>query len=124
MSAEGITYLDSPVDDPRVIGFALDGRLTGEGMKEFVARIEALHADGKQALLLADMSDYEGFELAVVKEKLAHMGALWKGIEKYAVVGAKRWMEVYMDIVDPLTPAKLKHFEAGKRDDAFAWLLE
>ena len=76
----------------------------------------------EQALLLVDMRHYEGFEFGVVTEKFKHMGMLWKSIEKYAIVGAAHWMEVWVKMVNPLTPMQIRAFEADEIEAARQWL--
>ena len=43
---------------------------------------------------------------------------------KVAVVGDQRWMEIWVGIVDPITPQQLKYFPVEEKGAAFAWLNE
>jgi hypothetical protein len=52
------------------------------------------------------------------------VGTLWKGIEKVAIVGDSRWLEIYIGIMDHLTPQELRHFSPDEKDVAFRWLVE
>jgi hypothetical protein len=69
------------------------------------------------------MKNYEGFELGVASEKLKHIGMLWKALDKYAIVGDTRWMEIWIKIVNPITHQEIRHFHPDKTDEAWRWLL-
>ena len=75
--------------------------MTAEDMKALVERLQPIVDRGEKANLYIDMKDYEGSELGVVAEKIKHMGMLWKAIDKYAIVGAPRWMEIWSKVIDP-----------------------
>jgi hypothetical protein len=48
---------------------------------------------------------------------------LWKALDKYAIVGAAHWMEIWIDIVDPVTTQQVQHFSSDKADETWVWLL-
>ncbi len=123
MSESGMRFIEPPQPDDRVVAAEILGQMTAEDMKALVERLQAIVDRGEKALLFVDMKDYEGFELGVVSEKLKHIGMLWKALDKYAVVGDKRGMEIWIKIVDPLTHQEIKHFHPDKTDEAWAWLL-
>jgi len=123
MSESGMRFIEPPQPDDRVVAAEIHGQMTAEDMKALVERLQAIVDRGEKALLFVDMKDYEGFELGVVSEKLKHIGMLWKALDKYAVVGDKRGMEIWIKIVDPLTHQEIKHFHPDKTDEAWAWLL-
>ena len=37
-------------------------------------------------------------------------------------MGDARWLEIWIKIVDPITPQQMKHFHPEERDEAWAWL--
>jgi hypothetical protein len=43
-------------------------------------------------------------------------------LEKIAVVGETKWLQVYIGLVDHLTPQQVKYFDSSEKDEAFAWL--
>ena len=123
MSSSTVQFIDPPVANDRLVAVEMHGQFTAEDMKAVAERIEAVVGLGKKALVYNNMTDYEGFELGVISEKFKHMRTLWSGIDKYAVVGDKRWVEIYLKIADPLTPPQLRHFSSDEKDAAFAWLI-
>ncbi len=116
-------FIEPPQANDRVVAAEIDGRLTAEDMEALVGRLQPVVDRGEKALLYVDMENYEGSELGVATEKLKHIGMLWKALDKYAVVGDKRWMEIWIKIVDPLSPQQIRHFYPDNTDEAWAWLL-
>ena len=97
--------------------------MTAEDMEALVGRLQPIVDRGEKALLYVNMENYEGSDFGVVSEKLKNIGMLWKALDKYAVVGDKRWMEIWIKIVDPLSPQQIRHFYPDKTDEAWSWLL-
>ncbi len=116
-------FIESPQPNDRVVAAKIDGRLTAQDMEALVRRLQPIVDRDEKALLYVDMENYEGFELGVMTEKLKNIGMLWKALDRYAIVGDKRWMEIWIKIVDPLSPQQIKHFYPDKTDEAWAWLL-
>jgi len=55
----------------------LVGKANADTIIKLVERLEKIKASGQKARVYLDLSEYEGFELSVVKEKLAHISTLW-----------------------------------------------
>ena len=123
MSESGMRFIEPPQPDDRVVAAEIDGQFTAEDMKALVERLQSIVDRGKKALLYIDMKNYKGFELGAASEKLKHIGMLWKALDKYAIIGDTRWMEIWIKIVDPLTHQEIRHFYPDKTDEAWAWLL-
>jgi len=124
MSEPGYRFIDPPEPDDRIVAYEIHGHFSADDMRGLMDRLEEVMETHGKLRLYQDVTDYRGFELAAVREKWKHLGKLWHGIEKVAVVGDSRWMEIYIGIVDPVTPQQLKYFPAGEKDAAFAWLKE
>jgi len=123
MTESAMLFIESPQANDRVVAVKIDGELTTEDMKTLIDRFQSIVDRDEKVLFYLDMQSYEGSEFGVVTEKLKHIGMLWKGFDKYAIVGDTRWMEIWIKIVDPLTPQQIKHFTPDKSDEAWAWLL-
>ncbi len=123
MSESSMRFIESPQPNDRIVAAEINGQLTAEDMKALVGRLQPIVDRGEKALVYIDMENYEGFEFGVMAEKLKNIGMLWKALEKYAVVGDKRWMEILLKIVDPLSPQQIRHFYPDKTDEAWEWLL-
>jgi len=123
MSESSMRFIEPPQPDDRVVAAELDGKMTAEDMKALVERLQSIVDRGEKALLYLDMKNYQGYELGAVSEKLKHIGMLWKALDKYAIVGDKRWMEIWIKVVNPLTPQQIRHFRPDQTDAAWGWLL-
>ena len=119
----GIEYIDLGPANPRVIGMKVTGRLTAEGMAEFISRLEEVTAEGGKARVFVDMAGYDGFEPGVAKEKLSHMGTLWNGIERVAYIVDEGWLSGWIGLVDAVTPMHLRAFTPDQSEVAKGWLL-
>lgn len=117
-------FIDPPIPHDRVLAVEMHGQMTADDMKLLIDRLQEIVDRGQRALMLVDMQHYDGFELAVAREKLKHFGMLWKALDRYAIVGASRWLEIWIDILDPVTPQQMKHFLPEQIEDAWSWLLE
>ncbi len=115
--------IEPPQPNDRVVAAEIDGRLAAEDMEALVQRLQPIVDRGEKALHYVDIDKYEGYDLGVITEKLKNIGMLWKALDKYAVVGDKRWMEIWIKIFDPLSPQQIKHFYPDKTDEAWSWLL-
>ena len=127
MSEPGYRLIDppeSPAANDRIVAYELHGHFSADDMRGLLSYLEAEMAKRGKLRLYQDVSEYGGVELAAIREKFKHIGKLWSGIEKVAVVGDQRWMEIWVGIVDPITPQQLKYFPVGEKDAAFAWLNE
>ena len=120
---ESLQFLDLGSDDPTVVGLAIHGKLTGADMAQLIEVLERIRADGHKARLYVDLTDYQGYELPVVREKLAHMGTLWHGIERCAYLVDKGWMTTAIGLVDAVTPMHLRAFTSDHAAEARAWLM-
>ena len=57
-----------------------------------------------------------------IKVKIQNLGTIWRSVEKIAIVGDARWLEIYISLVDHLTPQQMKYFERSQKAEAFEWL--
>ena len=120
MSESGMRFIEPPRPNDRVVAAEIDGQMTAEDMKALVERLQLIVDRGEKALLYVDMRNYEGYELGVVSEKFKHIGMLWNALDKQAIVGDRRWMEIWIKIVSPITPQQIRHFHSDKTGEASA----
>jgi len=121
---ERTEFVDLGTDDPRVIGLKITGKATADTITRLVDRLESVKESGHKARLYLDLSNYEGSELPVVKEKLAHISAFWNSIERCAYVVDKAWMSTMIGLVDSVTPMHLRAFSTDQDAEARVWILE
>ena len=121
---DGTEFVDLGTDDPNVIGLRVTGKATAETINQLVDRLKGVQASGHKARLYLDLANYEGYELPVVKEKLAHMGTFWSSIERCAYVVDSAWMATAIGLVDAVTPMHLRAFSTDQDAEARAWILD
>ena len=119
----GIEYLDLGSDDPSVIGLKASGTITADAMVALIDRLESVQASGHKARMYLDLTEYKSSELSVVKEKFAHMGTFWTGIERCAYVVDTGWMSTAIGLIDAVTPMHLRAFDPDQDAEARAWVL-
>ena len=122
--SDGIEFVDLGSDDPSVIGLKASGKIAADAIAALADRLESIQASGHKARIYVDLSDYEGSELSVVKEKFAHMGTFWSGIERCAYVVDKGWMSTAIGLIDAVTPMHLRAFDPDHDAEARAWVLD
>ena len=124
MSDSGIRFIDPPQPNERLIAYELSGNFTGDDMRTFIERLEKISNSGQKALLYQDMTDRGSVDFEAITEKFKNLGTIWRAVERIAIVGYARWLEIYIGIVDHLTPQQMKYFDRSEKDDAFAWLID
>ena len=120
---ENTEFVELGTDDANVIGLKVVGKANADTITELVERLENIKASGHKARMYLDLSEYEGFELSLVKEKLAHISTLWSSIERCAYVIDKSWMTTAIGLVDAVTPMHLQAFSSDQDAEARAWVL-
>ena len=123
IKAPGMDPFDLGTDDPRVIAVRITGKITGESMARFIEQVEAIRDAGQKSLVYIDLAAFEGTELSVAREKFAHMGTLWNGIERLAYVLDIQWMTRMMGLVDAITPMHVRAFGHDQAEAARRWVL-
>jgi len=122
MSESGMQFIEPPQPNDRVVATEVTAKVTADDMKALIERMQPIVDRGEKANLFIDMKGYDGAELGVTREKFKHMGTLWNGIDKFAVVGAPRWMEIWSKVANPITPQHIQSFQPDKAEDAWTWL--
>lgn len=119
----GLEFIDLGTDDPNVIGLKATGKATAEDITRLVERLDNIQASGHKARLYLDLTGYQGYELPVVKEKLAHMGTFWSSIDRCAYVVDNAWMSTVIGLIDAVTPMHLRAFGTDQDTEARSWVI-
>ena len=104
------------------LGLAYHGKLTLEDSRALFEAIEDHDRRGAKFRLLVDMRDFHGSELAVGWEKIHHLRATFHVVERIAVVGDQRWLEIWLKLAGHLVPLHVRHFHGDELAAAWAWL--
>lgn len=111
-------------DKPDVLGFEINGRVSAADA-EAVADYFNEALDRQRPLrLLGRIRRIDGAALGALfghKYQQMKIGML-KRVERYAVVGGPPWLCAWLHALAPLVSVELRHFEADREADAWAWL--
>lgn len=117
-----IQELPSPHEN--IIGFKLSGKLHDDDYKTFVPRVDQAIAEGGKVRMLAQFHDFEGWDARALWDDIKFATQHCTKLEKIALVGEKKWEKWMATVCKPFTMAKVKYFDAGEIDAAWAWLAE
>ncbi len=117
-----LTFLDS--SEGNVIGFKIAGKVTGDDMKAIAGRAERVIGESGSVRLLVQLDRFGGVEAKALWEKLKFALAHLKDVERMAAVGDKAWEKWWVAFAGSLVPAKVRYFDHGEIDAAWAWLRE
>ena len=111
-------------EEPGIIAFEIDGRLTREAVDALHAHLSPLARPGAQLRILALVRHFAGFDPAILADRhyLELKFSLLRHVARYAFVGGPEWMEAIARIADPLLHMELRHFATGDEQAARAWL--
>ena len=111
-------------DSTRAIGFKLSGKLHDEDYKTFVPLVDAAVAKGGKVRLLAQFHDFHGWDLHALWDDVKFATTHCTSFDRIAIVGDRKWQEWMAKVCKPFTGAKVRYFDAGDAEAAWAWLDE
>ncbi len=105
------------------VEFTLLGKLTHQDYETFVPFIEsAVKALPPKSLnILVDMTRFEGWTLEAAWDDFRFGLEIREDIKKMAVVGNRKWEEVFTKITSWMIPGKARFFH--DKEEALAWLM-
>lgn len=108
-------------DNPDVIGFELDGKITAEEADRAAEYFTKAAERGWPLRLLGRISHIGGAALKsyVDPDYLRMKLRVFDRLERYAIVGGPAWLAAWVALLDPLLKAEIRHF--AREDEALAW---
>ena len=132
-----LAWVEGRVPDPRpaavkiietdranVIGFELDGRMSRAEVEAVSDYFQHRFEEPGPVSLLGRVKQIDGIDPTAfftghyLQMKLK---ALEK-VDRYALVGGPNWLKGWIEWVDPLVTADIRHFEQDEEELAWAWL--
>ncbi|MBL4616761.1 MAG: STAS/SEC14 domain-containing protein [Robiginitomaculum sp.] len=109
--------------DVKVLAFRVSDKLTAEDYETvLIPKIEErIKRDGKVRLLLEWGEHFEGWQTKAIIDDAKLCFAHWNHFERWALVGAPKWVGVSAKLFDKVSKGKVKLFDAGEVDQALAW---
>ncbi|MDJ0643110.1 MAG: STAS/SEC14 domain-containing protein [Erythrobacter sp.] len=113
-------------EDPGIAIYEIDGKIRKRDMAVGKEILQKFLDDREPRKLMAVIKDFAGFELALLADRELFRMKLEaaKHLDRYAFVGAPKWLEGYISTMDTLTKPEMRTFDADERDEALAWLRE
>ncbi len=107
---------------PTCVVVRFGGKVTGEEYKKFLEAIDERLERNPLVNMVADLSEFEFYgDFKAFKED-CHFGTHeFRKLNKCAFVGDRKWIDLVVRLMGPLTRAEEKAFGAGKLDEAFEW---
>ena len=107
-----------------VVGVRIAGKVTGDDMKCMYGRAEQAIEETGSVRLLVRIAGFGGVEAEALWEKLKFTLAHLKHIERMAAVGDKAWEKWWVTFAGSVVPTKVRYFDEGEIDAAWAWLRD
>jgi hypothetical protein len=111
-----------PSGSDSILAFKPSGKLQDIDYKHFTPVIEsAVRAVGK-IRVFAQFHDFHGWDLNALWDDTKFATQHCGDIERIALVGEQTWEKWMAKVCKPFTRSTIRYFDAGKIDDAWAWL--
>jgi hypothetical protein len=107
-----------------ILGIQASGKLTGKDYEEvMVPKLEELIGKFGQARFLCHVDeDFAGMELAAMLDDAKFFLKHKNDLEKLAVVGAAKWIEVMTRLFAHVMPGEVKTFPSEQLAAAWEWI--
>ena len=106
-----------------VLGLKASGKLTAKDYESVLmpAIEERVKRDGKVRLVLEWDDHFEGWQSKAMIDDAKLCFAHWNHFERWALVGAPKWVGASAKLFDKVSKGKVKLFDAKETDAAFEW---
>ena len=120
----GISVAIRRCDNLMFIELKMIGKLTHNDYEAFLPILKRAlkEAKGLKVNMLADMSEFKGWELRAAWDDMIFGLKYRNYFNKLAVVGKKKWEEISVKMFAPLMKGQIKFFKDRKK--ALKWLLK
>ncbi|WP_218135078.1 STAS/SEC14 domain-containing protein [Parasphingopyxis algicola] len=111
-------------DSPDVLGFELNGKISADELDAVAEHFNDRLEHGQPKRLLGRIKSYRGLAPAGLMDEdfWAMKRDMIRTLDRYAVVGAPRWMQTMIQALDPMFRVEVRCFESEEEADAWAWL--
>ncbi|HEX5397448.1 MAG TPA: STAS/SEC14 domain-containing protein [Verrucomicrobiae bacterium] len=108
----------------KILVIQVSGKLTKADYKHFVPEFERLIQKQGKLRVLFDMTDFHGWEVSAAREDIKFGIKHFADIERFAMVGEKKWQHGMARFVRPFTKATVRYFDHADAAEARKWLGE
>jgi hypothetical protein len=107
-----------------IVTLVFAGKLEKEDYELFVPQIEGLMKEKKAVRILVKLKEFNGWTVGALWEDTKFGAKHFRGIDRLAVVGDRKWEKRLTAFIKPFTGATVRYFDVIKKADAMAWLKE
>ena len=117
-------FLIMPESEGKVIGLRATGKLTDQDYQEvLIPSLEALiNQHGKVRLLCFIDEEFTGLEAGAVWDDAKFFLLHKDDVEKMAIAGGPKWIELIMKLFAPLMKGDVKTFSGDQLPEAWDWI--
>ncbi|WP_187696147.1 STAS/SEC14 domain-containing protein [Xanthovirga aplysinae] len=109
--------------DEKNLGFKISGMMTDFDYKnKLVPETEEALKKNQTINLLFKIEDFEGENIPAMWSDLKYGIKTYGTVERWAIVGNKRWLRVMTKLSKPFLKGEIKYFEDKDTDNAWEWL--
>ena len=98
------------------------GKLTDEDLKDMMPRLEAVIAAHNGLRLLADLTEFDGWDWRAGWDNVAFGIKHWDKVTKIALIDDSSWENLAANIADKLSPADVRKFSSAEAGNALDWI--
>jgi hypothetical protein len=113
-----------PQSTDGILGFKLSGKLHDADYQNFVPVIDSALEKQAKIRLLAQFHDFHGWDMKALWDDIKFSTTHCTKIDRIALVGEKTWEKWMAKVCKPFTMAKIRYFDAGELETAWAWLQD
>lgn len=113
-----------PSNAPHVFAYEIDGFVGAQEADELVTQLVHHFDQGLRMNVLGKVSSFEGFSPAFLLNGATisvKMAAVHR-VDRYAIVGAPRWLADLVNSFDPVLAVDLRTFPASEEAAAWSWV--
>lgn len=111
-----------PVREDNIFAMRASGRITQKEYQEFLPELEKLIKHYGKISLMIELDQFEGAELAALKDDMTFGLASQDKFEKIAIVGDKLWERWAVALGKPFLDADIQYFDRREAHEAWDWL--
>ena len=98
------------------------GKLTDEDLKDMMPRLEAVIAAHSRLRLLADLTEFDGWDWRAAWDDVAFGIKHWDKVTKIALIGDPSWENLVAKIADKFSPVDVRSFSTVEAGNALDWI--
>ena len=109
-------------NDGNLIVVYVSGKLTKADYDDFIPKFEQLFRLKGKLDVLFDMTHFYGWDAAALWEEVKFDFKHFSDIDRFAIVGEKKWQKAMATFCNSFTEARVRYFDHADEAEALKWL--